>query len=206
MKMHLNLKTIEKPLIFVGGITAGSVATWLIVKNKYKSQAQEEIDSVKETFARINQEAIEKAAAAKNKPDISIYAEALARAHQYSEPEKEETVEYPDTEVEDDEPEETPTYLYEITPSEFASYTNDRTKVTLFRFTDDVFTDEMYERVDPRDWLDGYLMLLDDSEPVDPIDYIRKMRKDEICVRNFDSNLDIDICTQDMTYSDYMST
>jgi len=197
--MNLNLKTIKEPLIFVAGSAIGSVITWLAVKEKYRAQAQEEIESVKETFARINQEAIEKAAAAKNKPDPSIYAEKIRQ-----EKEKEQE-EYPDTEVEDDTQVDAPGYLYEITPSEFASYTNDRTKVTLFRFSDDVFTDEMYERTDPRDWLTGYLMLLDDNNPVDPIDYIRKMRKDEICVRNFDANLDIDICTQDMTYSDYMS-
>jgi len=199
LKMNLNLKTIKEPLIFVAGSAIGSVITWLAVKEKYRAQAQEEIESVKETFARINQEAIEKAAAAKNKPDPSIYAEKIRQ-----EKEKEQE-EYPDTEVEDDTQVDAPGYLYEITPSEFASYTNDRTKVTLFRFSDDVFTDEMYERTDPRDWLTGYLMLLDDNNPVDPIDYIRKMRKDEICVRNFDANLDIDICTQDMTYSDYMS-
>ena len=207
--MKLNLMKIKEPLIFLGGAGIGSVITWLVVKEKYRSQAQEEIESVKETFTRINKEAIEKAAAAKNKPDISVYAEAMGRIRQDAEKERTGTMdmEYPDTEVEDDELEDDePGRMYEITPSEFASYTNDRTKVTLFRFSDDVFTDEMYEKVDPRDWLTGYLVLLDDNTPLDPIDYVRKMSKDEICVRNFDLNLDIDICTQDMTYTDYMST
>lgn len=39
-------------LAFVAGAAAGSVVTWQLLKTKYEQIAQEEIDSVKETFSR----------------------------------------------------------------------------------------------------------------------------------------------------------
>ena len=70
---------------------------------------------------------------------------------------------------------------------------------------DDIFVDEMYGQIDPKEFLDKDLILLDDKDPVNPIDYIRRMPKDEICIRNFELNMDIDVYTEDRTYSDFMS-
>lgn len=211
--MKIDLMKYKDPLIFAAGAAVGSVATYFIVSGKIKAQAQEEIASVKETFARINQEAIEKAKEAVAKPDISVYAQALAQAEnrpQYNEHENDPEPVDDEPEDEEDEPvyeeEASPGYLYEITPSEFASYTNDRTRITINRYADDVYADERYDQIDPREYLRGKLILLDDNTPLDPLDYIRRMKKDEICIRNFDLNLDIDICTQDVTYRDYMQT
>jgi hypothetical protein len=47
---------MNKIFIFVLGAAVGSFATWKFVENKYKRIAQEEIDSVKETFSRIKKE------------------------------------------------------------------------------------------------------------------------------------------------------
>lgn len=44
--------TLSKVIIFTAGAAIGSVVTWKIVKTKYEKIAQEEIDSVKETFGR----------------------------------------------------------------------------------------------------------------------------------------------------------
>ena len=201
--MKIRMEKIKTPLIFVAGVVVGIAATWVGFKEKYEQQAQEEIDSVKETFARINQEAMEKAAAAKNKPDISIYTQVLQKPDSDESPVS--------TKIEGDDPviednvESNEGYLYEITQSEFANYTNDRTRITVTRFMDDIFVDEMYGQIDPREFLDKKLIHLDDSTPVDPIDYIRKMPKDEICIRNFDLNMDIDVYTEDRTYSEYTS-
>lgn len=198
---------IKYGLIFVDGVVIGSAITYFIMRKKYLNLIKCVNDEIDKRFEQNNDavpdpEAVEKAEAAKNKPDIYTYVQHMNYADIYK-----PTNEYPDTEVELDEPEEEEQkYLYEITTSEFASYTNDRTKITLFWFLDDVFTNEVYERIDPREYFTGYLKLLDDNTPIDPIDYIRKMAKDEICVRDFDANLDIDICIQAMTYSDYMST
>ena len=201
---------IKYGLIFSSGVAIGTAIGYFIMYKKYLNLIKCVNDEIDKRFDQNNdaipvQEAAEKAEAAKNKPDISTYMQNMNYADIYK-----PVDEYPDTEVELDESveeeEDVQKYLYEITASEFASYTNDRTKVTLFWFLDDVFTNEIYERVDPREYLNGYLKLLDDNTPIDPIDYIRKMAKDEICIRDFDSNLDMDICTQAMSYSDYMST
>ena len=206
-------QTIKYGLIFVSGATIGVVSTYFIMRKKhlsFVSSIENKIDEVVNRQDQVDETEDETrqnlAEAAKNKPDIFTYTENMNYANAYK-----PQIEYPDTEVELEEPveedgAEEQKYLYEITTSEFASYTNDRIKITLFWFLDDVFTDEMYGKIDPRDYLNGYLKLLDDNTPIDPIDYIRKMAKDEICIRDFDSNLDIDICTQAMTYSDYMST
>lgn len=197
--------TVKEPLIFLGGVAVGAVGAWLIVKDKYKTQAEEEINSVKETFARISQEAIDKAAAAKNKPDLSIYTQALAKAEENKQI-PEDSPWRSSVQVEEPDDEDSATgYLYEITPSEFANYTNDRTRITVTRFMDDIFVDEMYGQIDPKEFLDKDLILLDDKDPVNPIDYIRRMPKDEICIRNFELNMDIDVYTEDRTYSDFMS-
>lgn len=201
--MKIRMEKIKTPLIFVAGIAVGAVGMWFGVKEKYRLHAQEEIDSVKETFARINQEAMEKAAAAKNKPDISIYTQVLQKSDS-DEASVSTKIEGDDPVIEDD-AESNEGYLYEITQSEFANYTNDRTRITVTRFMDDIFVDEMYGQIDPREFLDKKLILLDDNTPVDPIDYIRKMSKDEICIRNFDLNMDIDVYTEDRTYSEYTS-
>ena len=197
--------TVKEPLIFLSGVAVGAVGAWLIVKDKYKTQAEEEINSVKETFARISQEAIDKAAAAKNKPDLSIYTQALAKAEENKQI-PEDSPWRSSVQVEEPDDEDSATgYLYEITPSEFANYTNDRTRITVTRFMDDIFVDEMYGQIDPKEFLDKDLILLDDKDPVNPIDYIRRMPKDEICIRNFELNMDIDVYTEDRTYSDFMS-
>lgn len=43
---------LKNGIIFVLGAAAGSAATWYLLKTKYEQLAQEEIDSVKEAFAR----------------------------------------------------------------------------------------------------------------------------------------------------------
>ena len=70
---------------------------------------------------------------------------------------------------------------------------------------DDIYVDEMYNQIDPKEFLDRKLVLLDNTVPVDPIDYIRRMSKDEVCIRNFELNMDIDVYTEDRSYSDFTS-
>lgn len=198
----------KSPLIFSAGLVIGSIVTWLCVKDHYRSEKEEEIASVKEVYAKrfddINKEAIEKAAIATNKPDISIYMQASKQPKEQVEdvtPEEEAGYEEAKQEFS-----QTSNKMYEITSSEFASFSNDRTRITITRFADDVFTDEMYGEINPLDYLDGELVPLSDSKPVNCLDYIRRMPQDEICIRNFDLGLDLDIITESRTYSDFIAT
>lgn len=195
------MKIPKEPLIFAAGVAIGSVATWLAIKKKYADLAQEEIDSVKDIYAKINQEAIDKAAAAKNKPDISIYTQAVMA----NEPEQEET-EQIDTSEDYEEYPIIEKVMYEIEPGEFASYDNYNTKISILYFEDNVFTDERYDKIDPRDYFSKKTVLLEGGDPVDTIDYIHRMVKDEICIRDTELGLDIDVYTQGRDYSDFMST
>lgn len=186
-------KIPKEPLMFAAGVAIGSVVTWLAVKKKYADMAQEEIDTVKDIYAKINQEAIDKAAAAKNKPDIMLYTQAVI-----NEPE----------EPEEDDYEEEPVMekvMYEIEPGEFASFDNYNTKVSILYFDDNVFTDERYDKIDPRDYFSKRTVLLEGGT-VDTIDYIHRMTTDEICIRDTELGLDIDVYTQGRYYSDFMST
>lgn len=80
--------TLSKVVIFTAGAIIGSVVTWKCVKSKYEQIAQEEIDSVKEAFARRReaeadaQEESKEAESFKTsftnvKPDLKEYASKL---------------------------------------------------------------------------------------------------------------------------------
>lgn len=197
----------EKQLIFVSGAAVGSLITWLAVKKKYKDEAQYQIESVKEAYAKINKEAIERAAAAKNKPDISMYTKVLeqssAPVEETEEPEEEYVGDEP---IIEQSPQDDEEYLYEIDKESFASYTNDNTRVSVTYYADDVFADEMYDKIDPREYFDKRLVLLEGGAPVNTIEYIRRMVTDELIIRDEQRGLDIDISVDDRTFSDYMST
>ena len=49
-------KAVSYSLIFSTGVAIGSFVTWKMVKTKYERIAQEEIDSVKETFSKFYSE------------------------------------------------------------------------------------------------------------------------------------------------------
>lgn len=191
----------KEPLIFSGGVALGSLVTWLIVKKHYADMAKEEIDSVKEIYANINQKAIEKAAAAKNKPDISTFTQAAIK-----EPESVKEVEEEAKEEDYYEEPMVEKVMYEIEPGEFASYDNYNTKISILYFDDDVYSDERYDQINPKEYFSKKLVLLGGGEPVDTIDYIHRMSKDEICIRDVELGLDIDVYTQGRSYADFMST
>ena len=69
--MHNGLKYF---LIFALGAAAGSAVTWKIVKTKYERIAQEEIDSVKDVFSRLNK------AETKNDPAEDEVEEVMSEA------------------------------------------------------------------------------------------------------------------------------
>ena len=202
-------KIPNEPLIFATGLIVGSLVTWLAVKKHYSDRLQKEIDSAKEVYAQINQRAIEKAAAAKNKPDISTYVQSVLGAEEEKKDEEVTSIPYPEaSEPEDDddyyeEPIIQPV-LYEIEPMEFASYDNNNTRVTIMYFTDGIYADERYDKIDPRQYFSKDLVLLDDNSHVRVMDYVRKMVKDEICIRDAELGIDIDLVTKGRPYSDYM--
>ncbi len=226
------MEKIKEPLIFLAGAAIGSVTTWLIVRKKYKEKAQQEIDSVTEVYAKLNrnkpdistytavieearkkqqetQEIVEETQ--RIQQDIEEELELLEkpRTINYSgiyetptvAPEEKKIEEKSKTRAKDDDED----FIYEISINDFSKDLNDHSKITITRFEDDVFTDEMYNRIDPRECLNHRLVLLNSSDIVDPIDYIRRMPKDEICIRNYELKMDINVAAEPRTYADFMS-
>lgn len=63
---------LVKGLIFVAGAAVGSVVTWKVVKTKYEQIANEEIESVKETFSRKKDITVKDVAEAAVKEGINV--------------------------------------------------------------------------------------------------------------------------------------
>lgn len=188
-------------LAFVMGAAAGSLVTWKFVEKKYKQIAQEEIDSVKETYAKMRKDDLEAKQA-----DLEA---AKAKLHP-AEPEKVETPEI--------QPEEVKKYEdvivkhnytsysnninekggdvmtdrpYIISPDEFGDYPDYET-ISLTYYNDKVLTDEYNEIVDDIDDLIG-----DDS-----LNHFGEYEDDSVFVRNDALKVDYEILLDPANYRD----
>ena len=188
-------------LAFVMGAAAGSLVTWKFVEKKYKQIAQEEIDSVKETYAKMRKDDLEAKQA-----DLEA---AKAKLHP-AEPEKVETPEI--------RPEEVKKYEdvivkhnytsysnninekggdvmtdrpYIISPDEFGDYPDYET-ISLTYYNDKVLTDEYNEIVDDIDDLIG-----DDS-----LNHFGEYEDDSVFVRNDALKVDYEILLDPANYRD----
>lgn len=117
---------MKSVIIFLLGAAAGAVASYAFTKSKFQKLAQDEINSVKEVYA--------KRAAAREKPNLSEYAE-IVNNERYSE----QTDGAPAAR-----PAKTP---YVISPDEFAE-DDEYDKVTLYYYADDVLADDTGDIVD----------------------------------------------------------
>lgn len=80
--------------MFIAGAAVGTIAAWYYAKKKYEKIAEEEINSVKEVFAKKETDGIRRAAEqAKDKPDIAEYAAVLQKTGYGAVSEKEENAE-----------------------------------------------------------------------------------------------------------------
>lgn len=188
-------------LAFVMGASAGSLVTWKCVEKKYKQIAQEEIDSVKETYAKMRKNDLEAKQA-----DIEA---AKAKLH-LAEPERVETPEVKPEEVQKyedvivkhnytsysnninekggdvmtDRP-------YVISPDEFGDYPDYET-ISLTYYNDKVLTDEYNEIVDD----------IDDLIGEDSLNHFGEYEDDSVFVRNDALKVDYEILLDSANYSD----
>lgn len=188
-------------LAFVMGAAAGSLVTWKFVEKKYKQIAQEEIDSVKETYAKMRKDDLEAKQA-----DLEA---AKAKLHP-AEPEKVETPEVQPEEVKkyedvivkhnytsysnniDEKGGDVMTDRpYIISPDEFGDYPDYET-ISLTYYNDKVLTDEYNEIVDDIDDLIG-----DDS-----LNHFGEYEDDSVFVRNDALKVDYEILLDPANYRD----
>ena len=184
-------------MMFIVGAAIGSIVTWRYVEKKYEQIAQEEIDSVKEVFAKREQESTEtkdvireKAFNAKEKPNIVEYAAKL-REQGYTnyagvepEPNKEEVSE---ESMDIDTP-------YVIPPEEFGEF-DDYEKIGLTYYADQVLTDEDDELVED----------IEDTVGFDSLNHFGEYEDDSVFVRNDRLRCDYEILLDQRKYSDVIN-
>ena len=176
---------------FALGAAVGSVAAWLYLKKKYERIAQEEIDSVKATFAKpgvgIEDEAdvpevrTAKVGNQKEKPDIAEYVarleqEGYLHTENGSGKEKPGTVDKPP---------------YVISPDEFGEF-EDYERVSLSYYADQVLADENDERVEDVESIIGF----------ESLTHFGEFEDDSVFVRNERLKCDYEILADQRLYSD----
>lgn len=191
-------------LAFVMGASVGSLVTWKCVEKKYKQIAQEEIDSVKETYAKMRKDDFEakqadlEAMKAKLHPvepeqvktpevqpeEVKAYEDIVAR-HNYTSYSNDINEKGGDVMV--DRP-------YIISPDEFGDYPDYET-ISLTYYNDKVLTDEYDEIVDD----------IDDLIGEDSLNHFGEYEDDSVFVRNDALKADYEILLDPANYSDIVS-
>ena len=204
---------IKDPIIFVVGAAIGATGAWFFTKRYYKKKADEEIESVKQSFKKLQEDAQKRANAAKNKPDLSVYMEALNKSEENQEPETPnepkvinysgftEMPEPEDTEVIDRkellpkpiEPNVDRTKPYLINRLPYADEDPDYTQITVIYYADGTYADPH-----------GKEMEIEDYIGVNMMGYIEETDKEEVFIRNEELGVDIGIVKDARTYDEIM--
>ena len=210
--------SIKGLFAFVAGATVGAAATYFVVKTKYERLAQDEIDSVKEVFARREEEllshcdeirdevAVEKLKLNMNtalKPDLAEIVSKIKEKEQVKASAQDETYDY----YEDDEPEEDddipqepevvePPVLtpYVIMPEEFGTE-EDYELINLTYYADDVLTD---------DW-DNPIEDIEDMVGLESLKHIGEYAEDVVHVRNEKYKTDFEIALDEQEFSEVLA-
>lgn len=177
------MSIIKNAFIFTTGAAIGSAIAWYLTKTKYEKILQEEIDSVKETFARRQEkldEEREAADKAKNKADISEYADKIRECgYDYGGLSKE----YEQEEMKVDKP-------YIIPPEELGTL-DGYSQITLLYYADGILADEDGELVDDVENIVG----------LDSLEHFGEYEDDSVCVRNDRLKVDYEILLDLRSYS-----
>ena len=185
---------LTSTLIFAVGAIIGSTVTWKLIKTKYEQIAQEEIDSVKETFSRLHEESADKDEKAKmaerakgfidsknEKPDIKEFAAKLKEC---------EYVKYSDTKADKERETVTVNKPYVISPEEFGEA--DYNIVSLNYYADGVLANDFDEVVED----------VENTVGEDFEEHFGDYEEDSVFVRNDELGLDYEILRDMRNFSD----
>lgn len=180
--------TLSKIIIFATGSAIGSVVTWKIVRDKYEQIAREEIQSIRDLYARDSEgESYAKTDVEDtNEPSDALqteYANIIEKSNYktYSKTEKEK---------EEKEEEDIMVKPYLIDQDEWDD--SDYLQETLYCFEDGIITDEMEN-------------VLDDAEDLvgdEAVEWLQESGKDYIYVRNDNTETDYEILRDCRRYSE----
>ena len=187
-------------LFFVAGAAIGSFATWKLIEKKYKDLADEEIESVIETFKnrkpRITKdevkETVEKVINKWKEPKETV--EDIVTSEGYSIENEEEVNEDDESNytvnVDNDIEVVTP---YVITPEQFGEYNEYGTK-TLTYYSDNVLTDE----VDNPITSDEMVTMIGP----DALDHFGEYEDDSVYIRDETNEMDYEILKSEKMFSE----
>jgi hypothetical protein len=183
-------------MMFIFGAAVGSVVTWQYIKKKYERIAQEEIDSVKETFSKLEVKSKDNESKennnvrtiverAKDKPSVVEYAAKLR---------KQGYINYSDTdslseeEVDENMINDKP---YVISPDEFGEF-DDYETISLTYYADQVLADEDDELVED----------IEETVGFESLNAFGEYEDDSVFVRNDRLKCDYEILLDQRKYSD----
>ena len=187
-------------LCFVAGAAIGSVVTWKLIEKKYKDLADEEIESVIETFKnrkpRITKdnvkETVEKVINKYKEPKEIV--EDIVTTERYS-IENEEEIDEDDesnytVNVDNDVEVVTP---YVITPEQFGEYNEYGTK-TLTYYADNVLTDEIDNPITSEE--------METMIGPDALDHFGEYEDDSVYIRDEMNEMDYEILKSEKNFSE----
>jgi hypothetical protein len=205
--------TIINVLLFTAGAAVGSAVTWYVVKTKYERIAQEEIDSVKETWARMMREEALNDTSVEDEfidddeddemdsdEDDFTSAERIdysRLASMYNKSGDDDDTEN-DGEGEGDSTDdvEVPSIdgPYVITPDEFADGNFDHSLYCLTYYSDGVLANDWWEEID-----------IDDTIGRDALDHFGDYAEDIVHVRNKRLEADYEVAQDPRRYADLIA-
>ena len=186
-------------LCFVAGAAIGSVVTWKLIEKKYKDLADEEIESVIETFKnrkpRITKdevkETVEKVINKWKEPKETVEDIVTAEGYYTEEEETEEDDESNYTVDVDPGVEVIAPYV--ITPEQFGEYNEYGTK-TLTYYADDVLTDEIDNPITSEE--------METMIGPDALDHFGEYEDDSVYIRDEMNEMDYEILKSEKMFSE----
>ena len=177
---------------FIIGTASGATVAWYLLKDKYETLAQEEIDSVKEVFARREQkmkdETVKRNVAEgikdsdRTKPDLKEYAEQLK---------KNGYTRYSDLSADDEGVSDKQTKPYVIPPEQFGD-DESYDQISLTYYADGVLADENDEVIDD----------VEETVGIESLNHFGEYEDDSVFVRNDARKCDYEILLDQRTYSE----
>lgn len=187
-------------LYFVSGAAIGSVVTWKLIEKKYKDLADEEIESVIETFKnrkpRITKdevkETVEKVINKWKEPKETV--EDIVTAEKYSIENEEEIDEDDESNYTIDvDPGVEVIAPYVITPEQFGEYSEYGTK-TLTYYADNVLTDEIDNPITSEE--------METMIGPDALDHFGEYEDDSVYIRDEMNEMDYEILKSEKMFSE----
>lgn len=205
------MNKIAGVVIFVAGAAIGSVATWHYVKKKYEQITREEIESVKNVFAKNAgnssdivtdiSESQEKAVMAREKPSIADYTKKLSSSG-YTNYSNSTMIDDDQEEKSDDPGPEPGKYFgdseatpYVIPPEQFGEE-DDYDCVSLTYYADHILADDN----------DQLLEDVEDTVGFESLTHFGEYEDDSVYVRNDRLKIDYEILRDEQKYSDVIKT